>query len=150
MALDKHVLHASFGIVVIILGVLIYNIPRKPSMIEGQVIHVLDAKTIIVATEAGEERVILSDISVPYHHAKCDDEREKGQAASAYLRALLPVGTAVTIDDKQSDKALRRYLDGEITADVRRGDGRYIKDILLTSPHAKAWPRDRHRPWWGC
>ena len=89
----------------------------------ARVAKVIDADTVDV-TVAGTIRVRIADVSAP------ERGTDDGEAARAYLSALLPVGSAVTVDPKTEDPFGR--VVGYLHLDVG--------ERLIADGHAVRWP----------
>ncbi|CUA90155.1 Staphylococcal nuclease homologue [Chelatococcus sambhunathii] len=94
--------------------------------VDGDTIHVDDERIRIVGLDAPET-----------YQARCDSERQRGHAATAYLRRLLASGT-VTVRRQGRD----RY--GRTLARVYI-DGRDVAAIMIRAGHAVPYDCPRGR-----
>jgi endonuclease YncB( thermonuclease family) len=67
---------------------------------------------------------------------------EKRLAALNFVKALLPVGTYVTLTSVRTDKYQPRY-----NAVINLWDGRNLADVLIESGHGRAWTGHGPKPW---
>lgn len=99
--------------------------------VPGVVKRVVDGDTLVVDLDQGwrswrhDERVRLAGVNAP------ELDTAEGKAAAAFVRALLPAGTVVTVVSRELDKY------GRVLGVVRLEDGRLLADLLLTSGHAR-------------
>ena len=80
--------------------------------------HVVDGDTLYVTMDGRTVKVRLAHVDTPEVgvNAKCARERERGDAASAFAKSLMPIGTTV---DVQPTGKTERW--GRLLADVRIG-----------------------------
>ncbi len=101
------------------------------------------AEPFIVAVDGdtiylGEEKVRIVDLDAPEtYRARCDSERQRGHAATAYLRRLLASGT-VTIRRQGRDRYRRTLARVYI-------DGRDVAGLMIRAGHAVRYTCPRGR-----
>lgn len=118
-----------------------------PGPVTARVVRVVDGDTIQVAVRIwlGQEvttAVRVIGVDTPELKGKCAAEREKAQAAKAFVENLLPAGATVLLIDVRHDKYGDRVL-----AKVGFKDGAYLADALIGARLARAYAGDRRQPW---
>lgn len=105
------------------------------------VISVVDGDTVLLSVDLGflvsyRHSCRLFGINAPEH------KTPTGDAATAYLTALLPAGTVLTLRT-QKDK-FEKY--GRILGTLILADGRVVNDLLVAEHHAMPWDGKGGRP----
>jgi micrococcal nuclease len=117
----------------------------------GRVRYVTDGDTFAVTVSksqwivAGKLSIRVANIDTPEKlqvNAKCLLEMDKGKAATAYAKRLLPVGSVVRFYPVGKDKYFR------IDAHVIMPDGRDYGKVMLESGYAKPWIGRTSKPEW--
>lgn len=119
-----------------------------PGPIPAQVVKVIDGDTLAVRARIwlGQDvtiRVRLSGIDAPELRAKCQDEKERAEAAKAYLRAMVGEGS-VTLSEIHYGK-----FAGRVMARVRNAGGEDLSQALVTAHHARPYEGGRRKSWCG-
>lgn len=118
-----------------------------PGPVPARVVRVVDGDTIQVAARIwlGQEvttAVRVIGVDTPELKGKCAAEREKAQAAKAFVEKLLPAGATVLLVDVRHDKYGDRVL-----AKVGLKDGAYLADVLIGEGLARPYAGDSRKPW---
>lgn len=108
----------------------------KPYVYFAEILRVVDGDTIDVMIDKGfgdysKERLRLARIDA---WEPKGDEREKGKAATAFVKELLPVGDTVIIKTEKNElfsDSFGRYL-----MEVYLMSGENLGDMLLKEGHA--------------
>lgn len=117
----------------------------------GTVRYVTDGDTVNVAVAksqwivAGKLSLRAAGIDTPEKskiNAKCAAEVQKGLAATAYAKTLLPAGTVVRFYPRGKDKYFR------IDATIILPDGRDYAAVMLAAGYAKPWLGRGAKPNW--
>lgn len=101
------------------------------------------AEPLIVAVDGdtiylGEEKIRIVGLDAPEtYQARCDSERQRGHAATAYLRRLLASGT-ITIRRQGRDRYRRTLARVYI-------DGRDVAGLMIRAGHAVRYDCPRGR-----
>lgn len=118
-----------------------------PGPVPARVIRVVDGDTIHVVARVWlgqdiETAVRVLGIDTPELKGKCAAEREKAQAAKAFVENILPAGTTVLLIDVRSDK-----YGGRVLAKVALTVGSDLADALIGAGFARRYAGDRRLPW---
>ncbi|MFN3835036.1 MAG: thermonuclease family protein [Glycocaulis sp.] len=109
-----------------------------PGPLEAEVLRVIDGDTIEVRAfiwpgHSVETRVRLADVDAPkIRRVRCEEEREAGFAAKAFVEGLL-----AGEDARVSLRAIRPdAFGGRVVAHMDLADGRDLGALLLAEGHA--------------
>jgi len=118
----------------------------------GTIMRVIDGDTLVVQVRiwprlTAEYAVRVRGIDAPEtYRPACPAERRQGEAASAFLAGLYPVGLTVRLDDVESGA-----FSGRVVADVGRREGegwRSLRDEMISAGLAVAWRPGQPKPPW--
>ena len=101
-----------------------------------QFCRAVDGDTI----HCGEQRVRLAGLDAPELRGRCEEERQRAQAATERLRGLLEEG--VTLEQTGQDRF------GRILAVVRDRQGEDVADVLIREGLARAYHGRGQREGW--
>lgn len=112
-----------------------------PGPIAANVVRVLDGDTVVVRARIwlGQDvetavRVLGVDTPETGPRAKCDSERQVGEAAKQFTRAALPPGAVVRLTGVKPDK-----YGGRVLAHVALPDGQDLAQALIAAGLARAY-----------
>lgn len=116
---------------------------------EWPVLRVIDGDTVAVDASAdmppelSKLNVRLDGVDTPEkgHRAKCDSEREAGQAATDFTEAAIAAAEHVVVRDPRWGKYGSRVL-----ADLSL-DGRSLTEALIESEHGRVYDGGRRVSW---
>ena len=103
-----------------------------PRVVSATVTKVNDGDSLEVDTESGHARVRLSAVDTPEY------DQPYAAQASAALRAMLPLGTAVELEVVTQDQFRRLVAVVWVTADGKRIN---VNETMLSQGHAWAYRR---------
>lgn len=109
----------------------------RPDRTAARVVRVVDGDTIRVVARGGEEYVRMLGIDTPETHRPGVPIECGGPQASRHLEALLPPGTAVTLERDPGQDRVDRY--GRLLAYVQLADGRLAEDEQVASGWATVY-----------
>src|SRR4051794_15178485 len=110
---------------------------RHPRGTAAKVVRVVDGDTIRVVADGDEEYVRMLGIDTPETHRPGVPIECGGPQASRHLEALLPAGTAVTLERDPGQDRVDRY--GRLLAYVRLANGRLAEDEQVASGWATVY-----------
>ena len=149
-SLLKHLALAALGLAALFAPHLLR--PAHGAELEGpvaaHVIRVIDGDTVAVEAQIWINQRInvdvrLAGIDAPEigSHARCDFERDKADAAKAYLASLIE-DRDVKLAQIETDK-----YGGRVDARIVLDDGRDVSDLMLKKRLAMAYEGGRKIPW---
>jgi endonuclease YncB( thermonuclease family) len=151
LSLLKHLILAAAGLAVLFLPLLPV---RARETLSGPVIahvtEVIDGDTVKVQAQVWigqsiQTSVRLAGIDAPEigSHAHCVSERDKADAAKAYLASLVG-DRQVTLRDIKDDK-----YGGRVDARIFLADGRDVSELMLKKQLALPYDGGHKTPWCG-
>ena len=113
------------------------------------VVRVIDGDTVAVDASAdmppelADVKVRLKDVDTPEKggRAKCDEERDAGQAATAFTEKAVNEAAAIVVRDPKWGK-----WGGRVVADLML-DGRSLSAWLIAAGHGRAYDGGRRGSW---
>ncbi len=111
---------------------------KPPRVIASGEIYVIDGDTIDIADV--RYRLIGFDTPETYR-PECDSERQRGDQATARLRALIDVASEVALNVQQNRDKYGRWL---ATLEI---DGRDVGDILIGEGLARRYNGGKRQRW---
>ncbi len=111
---------------------------KPPRVIASGEVYVIDGDTIDIADE--RYRLIGFDTPETYR-PECDSERQRGDQATARLRALIDVASEVALNVQQNRDKYGRWL---ATLEI---DGRDVGDILIGEGLARRYNGGKRQRW---
>ena len=113
------------------------------------VVRVIDGDTVAVDASAdmppelAEVKVRLKDVDTPEKggRAKCPDERDAGQAATAFTERAVAEALAIMVRDPKWGK-----WGGRVVADLVL-DGHSLSSSLIAAGHGRAYDGKKRRSW---
>ena len=111
---------------------------KPPRVIASGEVYVIDGDTIDIADV--RYRLIGFDTPETYR-PECDSERQRGDQATARLRALIDVASEVALNVQQNRDKYGRWL---ATLEI---DGRDVGDILIGEGLARRYNGGKRQRW---
>jgi len=152
LSILKHLILAAAGLAAIALPLLPLRAHAEPfaGPVPAHVTDVIDGDTVKVEARIWLDQSIvttvrLAEIDAPEigAHAHCTSERDKADAAKAYLETLV-ADRDVTLREIKNDK-----YGGRVDARVVLADGRDVSDLMLAKHLANPYGGGRKTPWCG-
>jgi micrococcal nuclease len=95
---------------------------------------------IMFGNGASPQRLRIADIDTPELNSKDEDERERAQAAQAFVKGF--EGTQIRVQTRKTSKGKERQTFGRYVADVEvclDGVWHDLAMLLLENGHAERW-----------
>ena len=125
------------------------SIPATAADYAWPVVRVIDGDTVAVDASAdmppelADVKVRLKDVDTPEKggRAKCDSERQAGQAATAFTEQAVADASMIVVRDPEWGK-----WGGRVVADLVL-DGRSLSSSLIATGHGRAYDGGKRGSW---
>ena len=115
------------------------NMPKPPYIYDALITRIVDGDTLEVWVDVGlrigkQETVRLYGVNCPEIHSKDPVEKERGEAAKAFVKSIMSAGTQVLIQSFKPDNPDEKF--GRWLAKIMLADGTDLSQRLIEAKHA--------------